>query len=168
MDKDFWFLKKYYRYLHLFECCFVGCLHVESIICIFPTSFLQTYCHIWMNYNKGNQPPWKQNAEEIYGVFGHKKISHSPKEMTEIWPAWDDSNVRQTRLRRPVLCPAELQADIVNYSTLCKRCKHVDRIENGEMTRIFRYIFQSACQNRKYGLQYLCYKREMFNRAVDC
>ena len=40
-----------------------------------------------MNYNKGNQPPQKQNAEEIYGVFGHKKISHSPKEMTEIWPA---------------------------------------------------------------------------------
>ena len=71
-------------------------------------------------------------------------------------------------LRRPVLCPAELQADIVNYSTLCKRCKHVDRIENGEATRIFRYIFQSACQNRKYGLQYLCYKRETFNRAVDC
>ena len=120
-----------------------------------------------MNYNKGNQPPWKQNAEETYGVFGHKKISHSPKEMTEIWPAWDDSNVRQTRLRRPVLCPAELQADIVNYSTLCKRCKHVDRIENGEMTRIFRYIFQSACQNRKYGLQYLCYKRVSFASRLN-
>lgn len=97
MDKDF--LQKYYRYLHPFECCFVGCLHVDAIIYIFRTSFLQTYCQIWMNYNKGNQPPWKQNAEEIYGVFWHKKISHSPKEMTEIWPAWDDSNVRQTRLR---------------------------------------------------------------------
>ena len=99
------FLQKYYRYLHLFECCFVGCLHVEAIIYIFPTSFLQTYCHIWMNYNKGNQPPWKQNTEEIYGVLGHKKISHSPKEMTEIWPAWDDSNVRQTRLRSPSQMP---------------------------------------------------------------
>ncbi len=46
MDKDFDFLQKYYRYLHLFECRFVGCLHVEAMICIFPTSFLQTYCHI--------------------------------------------------------------------------------------------------------------------------
>ena len=68
---------------------------------------------------------------------------------------------------KPVLCPAELQADIVNYSTLCKRCKHVDRIENGEATRIFRYIFQSACQNRKYGLQYLCYKRVPFTSRLN-
>ena len=30
---------------------------------------------------------------------------------------------------------------------------------------IFRYIFQSACQNRKYELQYLCYKREQLGNA---
>ena len=73
----------------------------------------------------------------------------------------------RSRLMKPVLCPAELQADIINYSTLCKRCKHVDRIENGEATRIFRYIFQSACQNRKYGLQYLCYKRVSFASRLN-
>ena len=91
----------------------------------------------------------------------HAFSSHQPQYVVVIRPENTIYGVFlwiRSRLMKPVLCPAELQADIVNYSTLCKRCKHVDRIENGEMTRIFRYIFQSACQNRKYGLQYLCYK----------
>lgn len=67
-----------------------------------------------------NKPTRKQIMEGIYGSYRHKKISHSTKEVTDGWPAWDDSNVRQTRLRRPVLYPAELQADMINHSTFWK------------------------------------------------
>ena len=53
----------------------------------------------------------------------NKKIV-TPRKKWLKWPAWDDLNVRQTRLRRAVLYPAELQADmkiIVRFESYCKR-----------------------------------------------
>lgn len=85
----------------------------------FGNKWIVNYDQLLPHFKKINRREsklWKAYMARI----GIKKSVTPRKKWLKKWPAWDDSNVRQTRLRRPVLYPAELQADMINHSTFWK------------------------------------------------